>query len=372
VPTRSHVATGRHSVDLLPSDEPLSLIDSDGRTTSCAELAMPPVEILQQLYRRMVIGRRFDTQVTTLTKQGRLAVYASSRGQEACQAGATLAMRDGDWLFPTYRDSVAIVNRSVDPLEVLSLLRGQWHCGYDPYAHQVAPQCTPLATNTLHAVGFGQAAAMMGEGTVAVVLLGDGATSEGDTHEALNFAAVWRAPVVFFIQNNGYAISVPLAKQTAAPTLAHKAVGYGMPGKLVDGNDAACVYAATLDAIDHAARGYGPTLIEAITYRIEAHTNADDSTRYRESGEVEVWLQRDPIDRLEKYLRSIGELDDTMAAAILDESEQFADDVRRRINVDSPPDPSDLFQFVYAEPTLSLLHQREELLRLLDDEEGPT
>ena len=203
----------------------------------------------------MVIGRRFDAQATALTKQGRLAVYPSSRGQEACEIGAVLALREHDWLFPTYRDSVAIVTRDVDAVEALSLLRGDWHCGYDPYAYRVAPQCTPLATNTLHAVGLAHAMKVKGEDAAVLVLLGDGATSEGDTHEALNFAAVWQAPVVFLVQNNGFAISVPLAKQTAAPSFAHKAVGYGMPGKLIDGNDAAQVYTTVRDALDAARAG---------------------------------------------------------------------------------------------------------------------
>ena len=250
----------------------------------------------------MVLGRRFDTQATALTKQGRLAVYPSSRGQDACQVGAALALRDQDWLFPTYRDSVAVLTRGVPAEETLTLLRGDWHCGYDPYEHRVAPQCTPLATNTPHAVGLAYAARLKQQDQVALVLLGDGATSEGDTHEALNFAAVWKAPVVFLVQNNGYAISVPLAKQTAAPTLAAKGIGYGVPSLLIDGNDAAAVYAAVRAGIERAAAGGGPTLIEAITYRIEAHTNADDATRYRASAEVSAWLERDPIARLEAYL----------------------------------------------------------------------
>src|SRR6478736_1276956 len=194
----------------LPSDEPLALIAADGSPVEGSGLRRPADDVVLDLYSAMVLGRRFDAQATALTKQGRLAVYPSSRGQEACEIGAVLALRGQDWLFPTYRDCVAIVSRSVDPVEVLSLLRGAWHCGYDPYEARVAPQCTPLATNTLHAVGFARAAAIKGEDTVALVLLGDGATSEGDTHEALNFAAVWKCPVVFLVQNNGYAISVPL------------------------------------------------------------------------------------------------------------------------------------------------------------------
>jgi 2-oxoisovalerate dehydrogenase E1 component alpha subunit len=347
------------ALSLLPDLTPHALIDADGTLVDKTDL--PDRDTLVELYRRMVIGRRFDAQCTALTKQGRLAVYPSSHGQEACEIGATLALREGDWLFPTYRDSVAVVTRGVDPVEALSLLRGEWHCGYNPYQYRVAPQCTPLATNTLHAVGLARAAAIKGEDTVALVLLGDGATSEGDAHEAFNFAAVWKAPVVFLVQNNGYAISVPLSKQTAAASFAHKAVGYGMPGLLIDGNDAAAVYATTRTAIDAAARGAGPTLIEAVTYRIEAHTNADDATRYRDDAEVQHWLARDPIARLEKYLHRTGELDD-----YADEAERFATDVRTRMNQDVAPAPADLFDTVYASPPPMLQRERDALLAELD------
>src|SRR6202167_4555521 len=289
---------------------------------------MPPDDVLRELHRKMVLGRRFDTQATALTKQGRLAVYPSAHGQEACQIGAVLALRAQDWLFPTYRDSMAVTARGVDPVQVLTLLRGDWHSGYDPYQHRVAPQCTPLATNTLHAVGLARAAAIKGEDTVALAMLGDGATSEGDTHAALNFAAVWKAPVVFLIQNNGYAISVPLAKQTAAPSLAHKGIGYGIPATVVDGNDAAAVYAVVRRAVTSAAAGTRPVLIEARTYRVEAHTNADDATRYRSEDEVDGWRARDPVCRMETYLRGQGLLDDADLARFGAEAEQLAADVR--------------------------------------------
>jgi 2-oxoisovalerate dehydrogenase E1 component alpha subunit len=206
---------------------------------------------------------------------------------------------------------MAVTGRGVDPVQVLTLLRGDWHSGYDPYQHRVAPQCTPLATNTLHAVGLARAAAIKGEDTVALAMLGDGATSEGDTHAALNFAAVWKAPVVFL----GYAISVPLAKQTAAPSLAYKGIGYGIPATVVDGNDAAAVYAVVRRAVTSAAAGGGPVLIEALTYRVEAHTNADDASRYRSADEVDGWLARDPVARLRDHLRGRGLLDEAAIAA---------------------------------------------------------
>ncbi|MEU1290705.1 thiamine pyrophosphate-dependent enzyme, partial [Kitasatospora sp. NPDC005856] len=267
---------------LLPDDSPVRVLGTPA-------VAGTDPALLPDLYRRLVVGRRYNQQATTLTKQGRLAVYPSSAGQEACQVAAAMVLRPGDWLFPSYRDTLAVVGRGVDPLEVLTLLRGNGHTGFDPRATRTAPLCTPLATQAPHAVGLAHAARLAGDPLVALAMTGDGGTSEGDFHEALNFAAVLNAPVVFLVQNNGYAISVPLAKQSAAPTLAHKAVGYGMRGRLVDGNDVAAVHQVLSEAVERARAGGGPTLVEALTYRIDAHTNADDATRYRTEPEVAAW-----------------------------------------------------------------------------------
>ena len=264
---------------------------------------MPDGAALLAGYRSMVAGRRLNTQATALVRQGRLAVYPSSHGQEAAQVACAAVLRTGDWLFPTYRDTVAVAERGVDPVQVLGMFHGDWHCGYDPVDNCVAPQATPLATQLLHAVGFAHAARLKGENTVVMALCGDGATSEGDFHEALNFAAVMRAPVVFFVQNNQYAISVPVARQTAATSLAAKGVGYGVPARLVDGNDLAALLVVLGAAVARAAEGAGPTLVEAHTYRIAAHTNADDATRYRSQDEVDGWAARDPLLRLQSYLR---------------------------------------------------------------------
>ena len=351
------------TTSLLPSAVPLQLIDPDGRRgENPGGLEIPAPDILLELHRRMVLGRRFDTQATALTRQGRLAVYPSSRGQDACQVGSVLALRDQDWLFPTYRDSVAVLTRGVPAEETLTLLRGDWHCGYDPCEYRVAPQCTPLATSTLHAVGLAYAARLKKQDQATLVLLGDGATSEGDTHEALNFAGVWKAPVVFFVQNNGYAISVPLSKQTAAPALAYKGVGYGVRSLLIDGNDAAAVYAAVRSALAHASAGRGPTLIEALTYRVEAHTNADDAARYRDDAEVAAWLARDPLARLETYLRGRGLLGDADVASFGAEAEQRAAGLRDAMSGEMNVAPADLFAHVYAEPTQTLAAEQDFLL----------
>ena len=352
---------------LLPDDEPFAFVAPDG-TDAHPEVGGPADGIsrpddatLLDLHRRMVVGRRLDTQCTALTKQGRLAVYPSSRGQEACEIGVTAALRDQDWLFPTYRDTVAVLDRGIDPADALELLRGSWHCGYDPNAHRVAPQCTPLATNTLHAVGLAHAARLRGEDTVAVVFVGDGATSEGDTHEALNVAAVWKAPVVFVVVNNGFAISVPLAKQTAAPSLAAKGIGYGMPGRRVDGNDVAAVFATVRAAVEAAAAGEGPALIEAMTYRMEAHTNADDATRYRDAADVEAWRDRDPVQRSAAFLGARGVLTPEATAEIDAEAERRAAALRDVMNADPVLDPAALFEHVYATPTPALRTQAAEV-----------
>lgn len=345
---------------MLPSAEPLSLIDDVSGTQSL------DASVLLELYRQLVRGRRYNLQATALTKQGRLAVYPSTTGQEACEAGAVLALDRQDWIFPTYRDTLALLVRGVDPVDVLTLLRGDWHSGYDPRVHRIAPLSTPLATQTPHAVGLAHAAALHRDDLVVLAMVGDGGTSEGDFHEALNFAAVYKAPVVFFVQNNGYAISVPLSKQSAAPSLAHKAIGYGMPGVLVDGNDAAVVYREVRRAAERAREGGGPTLVEAVTYRIDAHTNADDATRYRDAAEVEFWNRRDPVMRMEQHLRERGLLDDAGVDRIRQEAEDMAEDLRSRFATDPSPAPLDLFDHVYARRTPQLEEQRALLTEELD------
>ncbi|ADI08550.1 3-methyl-2-oxobutanoate dehydrogenase E1-alpha chain [Streptomyces bingchenggensis BCW-1] len=348
---------------LLPDAEPYRLLGTD------AAADIDPA-LLTRLYGELVRGRRYNTQATALTRQGRLAVYPSSTGQEACQVAAGLVLREQDWLFPSYRDTLAAVVRGLDPVHALTLLRGDWHSGYDPRDHRVAPLCTPLATQLPHAVGLAHAARLKGDDVVALALVGDGGTSEGDFHEALNFAAVWRAPVVFLIQNNGFAISVPLAKQTAAPSLAHKAVGYGMPGRLVDGNDAVAVHQVLGEAVRRARAGGGPTLVEAVTYRLEAHTNADDATRYRSDAEVEAWRAHDPITLLEEAMRDRGLLDDQAVQSARDAAERMAADLRTRMHQDPALDPMDLFEDVYAEKTGQLREQADALRAELAAEEG--
>ena len=344
--------------------EPICLIDRAGKRASdslAAQFALPDPQTLLALYRKMVIARRFDVQITALTRQGRLATYPSAQGQEGSEIAAVTALDETDWLFPTYRDTIAVLTRGVEPSAILSFFRGDWHSGYDPYEFHTAPQATPLATQALHAVGLATAAKLKHETTVALAMLGDGATSEGDAHEAFNFAGVWQAPVVFLIQNNQYAISVPVAKQSHARTLADKAIGYGMPGFHVDGNDAAAVFSVVSAAVQRAREGGGPTLIEARTYRMEAHTNSDDPTRYRDSAEVDGWRSADPIARLGTYLTDIGVLTQNIRDEIADEAEALAAQTREAMNATVDLDPLELFDHVYVEERPNLLTEREYL-----------
>ncbi|WP_230085362.1 thiamine pyrophosphate-dependent dehydrogenase E1 component subunit alpha [Arthrobacter sp. AQ5-05] len=357
-----HGGHAGHGEDyLLPSDAPVQLIAPEGAPMTAGDYkelyALPDDATLLDGYERLVIGRRVNEQAGALVRQGRMAVYPSSYGQEACQVASDMCLRSSDWLFPTYRDTVAILGRGVTPMEAFESLRGDWHSGFDPHQYNTGLPTTPLATQLLHAVGVAHAAKLRGEDTVALALCGDGATSEGDFHEALNFAAVFHVPVVFLIQNNQYAISVPLIHQSVAPSLAHKAVGYGMPGERVDGNDLAALLAVLGHALERARDGGGPSLVEAHTYRMEAHTNADDATRYRSAEEVAQWVPKDPLLRLQKYLSDAGLLGAADTERFAAAAEVVAKTIRDGLNTETSPDPADLFAYVYSEPTPQLREQ---------------
>ncbi|MFD5276398.1 pyruvate dehydrogenase (acetyl-transferring) E1 component subunit alpha [Pseudarthrobacter sp. NPDC058362] len=357
---------------LLPARHMIQMVDPDGRLRAEAEQGtepgheypLPGDDELLAAYEQLVVGRRVNDQNSALVRQGRMAVYPSSHGQEACQVAAALCLSDGDWMFPTYRDAVAVMARGVDPVQVMTIFRGDWHGGYNPAEHKVGIQCTPLTTQLLHAVGVAHAAKLRGEDTVVLAMCGDGATSEGDFHEALNFAAVFHLPVVFFVQNNKYAISVPLAHQSVAPSLAHKAVGYGMAGERVDGNDVVALLAVLDRAVKLAREGSGPLLVEAHTYRMQAHTNADDATRYRADSEVAEWVAKDPVTRMTAYLKDRGILDAEEEARIAAKAEDVATQLREGLSEDVPVDPQELFRHVFS----SLTPQLEEQSAMLADE----
>ncbi|MFE5835293.1 pyruvate dehydrogenase (acetyl-transferring) E1 component subunit alpha [Arthrobacter sp. NPDC056493] len=350
---------------MLPARHQIQMVDQDGNLKHYSEQGaepgheypLPGDEELLTAYEQLVVGRRVNDQNSALVRQGRMAVYPSSHGQEACQVAAALCLAEGDWMFPTYRDAVAVMARGVDPIDAMTIFRGDWHGGYDPLEHKVGIQCTPLTTQLLHAVGVAHAAKLRGEDTVVLAMCGDGATSEGDFHEALNFAAVFHLPVIFFVQNNQYAISVPLAHQSVAPSLAHKAVGYGMAGERVDGNDVVALLAVLDRAVKLAREGSGPLLVEGHTYRMQAHTNADDATRYRQDSEVAKWLARDPLSRMRNYLTGRGLLDDDGESRIAEKAETVATQLRNGLGEEASVDPQDLFRYVFANQTTQLKEQ---------------
>ncbi len=356
---------------LLPPDQPVRLLDADGTYRADPDWAIDLAEDhLVELYRMMVMARQIDAQAIKLQRQGQLGVYASLRGQEAAQIGSGFALAPQDWVFPSYRELGVALMRGMDPQELLHVFRGTWLGAHDPAKHRFGLITISIGTQALHAAGFAMGARLDGADCCAVVYLGDGATSEGDVHEALNFAAVFNAPCVFFVQNNRYAISVPVTRQTKAPTIAHKAVGYGMPGYRCDGNDVLASYAVMRRALEHARGGGGPVLVEAETYRMEAHTTADDPTRYRDERELEQWRARDPISRFEVFLRDRGMIDDELVDTVARAAMAEAQTVRAAIYDAPHGDPLELFDHVYAEPTARLRAQRAQLAAELAGQEA--
>lgn len=342
--------------------EPVQLVAPDGTPTAkCHYSRDLPAETLCWLYEMMVVTRELDTEFISLQRQGELALYAPCRGQEAAQVGAAACLRKTDWLFPQYRELGVYLVRGIPPGHVGAAWRGTWHGGLEFTKKCCAPISVPVGTHALHAVGAAMAAQRLSEDSVTVAFIGDGATSEGDVHEALNFAAVFTAPCVFYVQNNQWAISVPVSRQTAAPSIAHKAIGYGMPGIRVDGNDVLACYAVMAEAAARARAGQGPTLIEAVTYRLGPHTTADDPRRYRTQQEVERWAALDPISRYRTYLQGRGLWSDRVEERVANRSKRMRTELRDAVFGAPDFDVDDVFTTVYADITPGLQAQRQQL-----------
>jgi 2-oxoisovalerate dehydrogenase E1 component alpha subunit len=358
-------AAASTSVDLAP----VQLVAPDGAPTSEDRYTrdLPP-ETLSWLYELMVVTRDLDGEFINLQRQGELALFASCRGQEAAQIGAAACLRKTDWLFPQYREIGAFLLRGITPAQMGAVWRGKWHGGIGFTERCCAPIAIPIGTHGLHAVGAAMGAQRLGEDSVTLAFLGDGATSEGDAHEALNFAAVFKAPCVFFIQNNQWAISVPVSHQMAAPSIAHRAIGYGMPGIRVDGNDVLACYAVVAEAAQRAREGGGPTLIEAITYRVGPHTTSDDPTRYRSADEVDHWLALDPIARYRTYLQHVGVWTERLQERVEAKSKRLRSELRESVVGADDFDIAEMFDTVYHDITPELVRQREELLTELAKE----
>jgi 2-oxoisovalerate dehydrogenase E1 component alpha subunit len=326
-------------------------------------------EELRALYRDLVLVRRVDAEATALQRQGELGIWASLLGQEAAQVGSGRAMRKDDYAFPTYREHGVAWCRGVDPLNLLGLFRGVNHGGWDPNEKNFHLYTIVIGAQTLHATGYAMGMQKDGAESAVVAYFGDGATSQGDVNEAFIFASVFNAPVVFFCQNNQWAISEPIEKQSRIP-LYQRAMGFGFPGIRVDGNDVLAVLAVTRAALQNAREGNGPTLVEAYTYRMGAHTTSDDPTRYRLSDELESWKLKDPVARMKAYLSRNGLADQAYFDALAKESDELAVYVRKGCLEMPDPEALSVFDHIYAEPHPLLEEERAQFATYLDTFEG--
>jgi pyruvate dehydrogenase E1 component alpha subunit len=342
--------------------EHLSILDSDGNLDTALEPELSSDD-LRRLYRAMLLGRRLDERMIRLQRQGRIGTFAPIKGQEASQLGSVFTLRNTDWMVPSFRETAAMLWRGWPIEKILLLFAGYLEGGQPAPEQHDLPITIPVATQLPHAVGLAYAAQYRGDDAVVMAYCGDGATSEGDFHEALNFAGVWHVPVVFVVQNNQWAISVPLKKQTHSRTLAQKALAYGFPGIQVDGNDVLAVYAASREAVDRARAGGGPTLVECVTYRLGVHTTADDPTRYRSAEEVEAWGRKDPLTRFRAYLEKKNLLEPGL-------EQEVDEEIGRAVHAfeaTPPADPRAIFEHAYAEMPPHLRVERAEMDARLRD-----
>jgi pyruvate dehydrogenase E1 component alpha subunit len=322
-------------------------------------------EEYRSFYRDLVLVRRIDVEATALQRQGELGLWASLLGQEAAQVGSGRALRPQDFAFPTYREHGVAWCKGVDPLTLLGLFRGASNGGWDPQEKRFNLYTIVIGSQTLHATGYAMGIQKDGavgdsEGEAAIAYFGDGASSQGDVNEAFVWSAAYNAPIVFFCQNNQWGISTPTSTQSRIP-LYKRAEGFGFPGVRVDGNDVLASYAVTRAALDAARTGQGPTLIEAFTYRMGAHTTSDDPTRYRLSSDLEAWKLKDPIERMRSFLFKQQLADPTFIESVEADADALAARIRKGCLEMPDPDPLSMFDDVYAEQTPLLEEQREEL-----------
>ncbi len=344
----------------------LQIMDESGKTDS---KLMPKLtdKTVKEMYKFMVFGRGLDDKMLALQRQGRIGTFAQIKGQEATNIGAAFALDKEDWIFPAFRENPALIYRGLPPENLIE------YYGWDERGNKIPdnvnefPTAVPVATQTLHAVGFAWAAKLQKKKTVVATFFGDGATSEGDFHEAMNFAGVFKLPVVFICQNNQFAISLPREKQTASKTLAQKAIAYGFEGVQVDGNDIFAVYKSVKGAVDKARKGGGPTLIECYTYRLGDHTTSDDASRYRTDRELAEWKKKDPIDRLRKYMENKKIWDKKQEQALQKDVQKKVEDAVKKAESIPKPSIEDIFKYMYAEMTPELREQLEYLKSVESD-----
>ncbi|MEX2355411.1 MAG: pyruvate dehydrogenase (acetyl-transferring) E1 component subunit alpha [Thermaerobacterales bacterium] len=347
----------------LKNFEIVTLLKPDGTPKLSEDLPDLSDKRLLSMYRWMVMMRQFDARAVALHRQGRMGTFPPLSGQEAAQVGSAFALKKTDWLFPSYREHAATAVHGMPLHLILLYWMGREEGAGAPEDVCIFTPSVPIATQIPHAVGAAWAAKLRGDSNVAIVYFGDGATSEGDFHEGANFAGVFNAPCVMFCQNNHYAISIPVARQTASRTIAQKAVAYGIRGVRVDGNDILAVYQVTREAVERARAGEGPTLIEAVTYRYGPHTTVDDPRRYRDDLELQEWKeQRDPITRFRNFLTQRGLLTDELEEQIEQESRETVAAAVAAAEQFPAADPGQMFDFVLAEPSPDLAEQKKAFL----------
>ncbi len=338
----------------------MQILDEKGKCDERLRPKLKPNE-LKRIYESMVLSRTYDERALLLQRQGRIGTFASLRGQEAIHVGAALAARDSDWIVPSFRCEGVYVTKGLPIVNIFQVYGGDER-GYVCPAHaHITPFEITVGTQMLHACGIAWASKLKKKNIGVLTFFGDGATSEGDFHEAMNFAGVFKLPVVFICQNNQWAISVPREKQTASETLAQKAIAYGFDGLQVDGNDVFAVYLAVKKALDHARKGQGPTMIECLTYRMSDHTTADDASRYRKKSEVKEWEQKDPIERLAKYLLKKKIVDLDYFVRVKKRADHYVDEAVQQYENLPPADPEDILAYTYEEMTETLKDQMSEL-----------
>ena len=349
-------------------DPMIQILRPDG---TCDEGLSPGIgdEDLRRLYRVMVLARLMDRKGVSLQRQGRFGTYPQLEGQEA-QVGSAYALNRQDWMTVSYREAAAMMVHGVPLTLLFTYWAGREEGNRIPEDVRCLPFEVVVGSQPLHAVGLAWAAKLRREPSVAITYFGDGASSQGDVHEAMNFASVFKVPCIFFCQNNHYAISLHRSRQYAAPSLAVRGLAYGMPGIQVDGNDLFAVYAVTKEAVDRARAGGGPCFIEAVTYRIGAHTTADDPTRYRDAKEVEEWRQRDPIDRVRRYLVARGLWSEAEEEKLQEELSAEIEAAIEAVEKMPSPDPDHVFRYTFAEMTPQLKEQQAMVREALKDERG--
>jgi pyruvate dehydrogenase E1 component alpha subunit len=361
----------RKTLQLSQTIEHLSILDENGNLDTDLEPDIAE-ESLLKLHFTMLLARRFDERLLDLQRQGRIGTFPPIKGQEAAQLGTAARLKPTDWMLPSFRETAAEIWRGRSLENIIIANNGYDEAGAMPAESRTLPVSVPVASQIIHAVGVAWAAKYRQTDEVAMAFFGDGATSEGDFHEGLNFAAVFQVPVVFVCQNNQWAISVPVKRQTHSPTLIQKAAAYNMPGIQVDGNDLLAVYAAAGEAVQRARGGGGPTFIECVTYRLMMHTTADDPKRYRTDEEVDQWKKRDPLLRFESYLVNKGLLNDARIESVHAQVKDKIESAIKRAEEEmrKMTDPLKMFDHLYAALPPYLAEQKKELARDISANSG--